>query len=378
VRNDAIARAPESNLVNATVAGPVSRSQALAGSLYRPWVIVITLVIQSAVVVLTRPNDGHWGFHGDVAPAIRSHHFAIIATLLALAASVCSYFLSRLVVVRAPVFNTSNPLVLSVRVLPNFVQQDRNSESLHQFRGYMDEILGKEYFDSFSKAVAMRQWVRQQQSQDANTWRPERRDHENPHRLLEEQKKGMPGSCRRFSYILLGALLSAGFDARLVYFTGSLHRHSAEGHVGVEVWIEELTKWVFLDPTCDTAVQVQGRFASATELYDAVMDGRLDEIAFDRGGGTLWPHPKTEFYARCCRHLFVAMSNAVFDGYAVRMVGPKRISFLHYSKEAAYPTLRKRLLLGAGATLLFLSAVFWVWTVASIINNTAWVASRGF
>lgn len=176
----------------------------------------------------------------------------------------------------------------------------------------------------------------------------------------------MPGSCRRFSYILLGALLSAGFDARIVCFTRSLHRRSAESHVGVEVWIEELTQWVFLDPTFDTMVQVHGKLASAIELHDAIADGRLDEMAFDRSGVTLEPHPKTEVYGRYCRHLFVAMSNAVFDGYAVRMVGPKRISFLHYSNEAAYPELRKQLLLLVGANGLFLSAVFWAWTLLSM------------
>jgi len=60
------------------------------------------------------------------------------------------------------------------------------------------------------------------------------------------------------------------------------------------------------------------------------------------------------------------MSNAIFDGYAVRILGPKRISFLHYSREAAYPQLRKQLLLGAGGSGLFLSMVFWAWTVLSL------------
>jgi len=92
------------------------------------------------------------------------------------------------------------------------------------------------------------------------------------------------------------------------------------------------------------------------------------EGGFDRGGAALEPHPTAESYAKCCRHLFVAMSNAIFDGYAVRALGPKRIRFLHYSPEAAYPVLRKFVLLGVGGSGVFLSVVFWAWTFASLLG----------
>jgi hypothetical protein len=143
-------------------------------------------------------------------------------------------------------------------------------------------------------------------------------------------------------------------------------RRGVQCHVVVEVWIEELGKWVLLDPTYDTLILVDDGLASALEVQEAVIGGRLDAIAFERNGSMLEPHPKPEIYRRYCRHLFSAMSNAIFDGYAVRILGPKRISFLHYSREAAYPQLRKQLLLGASGSGLFLSMVFWAWTVLSL------------
>ncbi len=73
-----------------------------------------------------------------------------------------------------------------------------------------------------------------------------------------------------------------------------------------------------------------------------------------------WPAPPAP------AHLFIAMSNAVFDGYAVRIAGRKRISFLHYSREAAYPEFRKQVLLGAGGSGLFLSLVLWSWSLVSL------------
>ena len=198
---------------------------------------------------------------------------------------------------------------------------------------------------------------------------PVKVDHEDPHRLLEEQRSGIPGSCRRFCYILTGALLSAGFDARIVSFTSSLFRRGAKRHVAVEVLIEELDKWVVLDPTFDTLVLVDGRLASALELHEAVVSGRISAITFERNGSALAPHPNPEIYGHYCRHLFMAMSNAIFDGYTVRLFGRKRISFLHYSREVAYPQLRKQLLLGAGSSGLFLGAVFWAWTFLSLIPD---------
>lgn len=344
-----------------------SRSQVLASPSHRRRIMITTLILQTAVLVALKPTSLDISGLHHFRHVLRSYHFALLATALVLVACICGYLASQIVVFRASVYNVSDPRILSSRQLPNFIQQDRNSECLLQFRRNLDEILEVDYSDSLSKAIAIRQWVRRQQSQDKRMWlMPARRNHENPHRLLEEQRNSVPGSCRRFSYILLGALLSAGFDARIVCLINSLHRRGADSHVDVEVWIDEANQWVLLDPTCDAVVLIHSSLASALDLHEAVAAGELEAIAFERSGATLEPHPKAEVYARCCRHLIVAMSNAVFDGYAVRMLGVKSISFLHYSKESPYPELRKQLLLGISANALFLSAVFWLWTFLSM------------
>jgi hypothetical protein len=140
-----------------------------------------------------------------------------------------------------------------------------------------------------------------------------------------------------------------------------------EEHAAVEVWLEDRGQWVLLDPTYDTVILVDGEVASAIELQEAIAVGNLGRISFERNGGMLAPHPRAEFYERYCRHLFVALSNAVFDGHAVRIVGRNRIRFLHYSREAEYPEFRKRLLLGAGSGGLFLSLVLWTWSIISLV-----------
>jgi Transglutaminase-like superfamily len=337
----------------------------------RRWIAITTSAFLSIAVLLKLPAArGHWRTFRHLRHAVASHHLALIATALIIVACVCIYFLSQMVVVKAKVYDSFDPREFSARRLPEFVQQNRNSKSLVEFRRYLDGMLSLEYPDSLSKAVAIRRWVRRQQSQDKSVWSTTVKvNHEDPHRLLEEQRNGIPGSCRRFCYILTGALLSAGFDARVVSFTSALTRRGVCRHVVVEVLIEELDKWVLLDPTFDTLVLIDGRLASALELNEAVVGGRLDAIVLERDGSTLAPHPEPEIYGRYCRHLFMAMSNAIFDGYTVRFLGRKRMSFVHYSREATYPQLRKQLLLGAGGGGVLLSMLFWAWTILSLIPD---------
>jgi len=348
----------------------ISRVRALAPVPYRVWMVLATLGLQAAVIVMTRSPAPAWSIHFHLSPGIHGHDLALVAAVLFVLSCVCGNLLAQFAVVKAPVHNLRNPVLLASRNLPDFIQQDRDSESLMRFRKNLNQILEISFPDSLAKAVAIRHWVRGQQSQDRRLWaRSSRKNHENPHRLLEEQRKGVPEACRRFSYILLGSLLSAGLDARIVCFTSSLRRPGLKSHVAVEVWIEELAQWVLLDPTYDTLVLVDGKLASALQLHDEIVSGRLDRISFERHGATAGPHPRGQCYTRYCRHLFVAMSNAVFDGYSVRLLGAKRIHFLHYSREAAYPVRRRRLLLHLAGSGFCLSLILWAWTLFSLTRG---------
>lgn len=332
------------------------------------WLLSATVVIQvSALLWTTQFSGRHWALLRRLRHAGRIHHLNLGAIALLAVCVACICLLSQMVLVKARVYNTKDPVIFRARELLGFIEQDRNSEALARFGLHFNDVLSVQYADSLSKVVAIRHWVRLQQSQDDSVWLPPARiNHEDPHRLLKEQRQGVPGACRRFSYILLGALLSAGFRARIVGFVSTLNRRDAQQHAAVEVWLEELGQWVLLDPTCDTVILVDGKVASAIELHEAIMTGDLTRISFERNGGALAPHPRAEFYQRYCRHLFVAMSNAVFDGHALRIVGRNRIRFLHYSREVEYPEFRKQLLLGAGGSGLFLSLVLWTWSLLSL------------
>jgi len=307
--------------------------------------------------LLARENEG-----------MNSHQLAIAGVCITAVCLTSFALLSTMILVKANVYNSTESVLFSKREVPGFVHQDRRSVPLLQFRQHIEEILRVDNVDGLSKVVALRHWVRCQQSEAKAAWVTERAiDHEDPHVLLQELRAGEPGACRRFSYTLLGALLAAGFDARFVVFASRLRRHRALFHAVVEVWIEEMDQWVLLDPTYDCIVLINGKVASAIDLLLAVESGNPSSIVFERNGSVLEPFPGIDFLNQCCRHLFLARSNAIFDGYGVRIIGPKRIDFLHYSPQGTkYPNGFKKILLGLIVGCGALSIVVWTLSLVAL------------
>ena len=109
--------------------------------------------------------------------------------------------------------------------------------------------------DDLQKAIAVRKWSHAQQ---IGGWGENNNSSEDPLLLLHRQRLGVPGSCRRFAYVLAGGLLAAGFDSRVVGVSRGLN-DSDNGHTLVEVWISKPGKSVLMDSMFDTMFLVDGR-----------------------------------------------------------------------------------------------------------------------
>jgi hypothetical protein len=269
--------------------------------------------------------------------------FAALLSLLFGAGSLATA--TRMTFTRATVHNFEDPDIFTDRNMVDFISQSPDHPSLLRFRGHIEHALTPGA-TTLQTAVILRKWVRTQQPESRSCWYPRKTETEDPEQLLEEQHKGVPGACRRLSYILTGALVSAGLNARLAAFGSSFNQRCERSHSVVEVWCGELGKWVLLDPTYDTLIRVNGVPASAFELYRALRTADASLITFDRDGSELAPGPCVRAYKGVCRHIFVAQTNALFDGYRMRVFGRRRISFAHFVEqdEAPYPELRKRFL----------------------------------
>ena len=276
---------------------------------------------------------------------------AVLVCLLAgTVATFCTASLSTFTFTKAFVQNTSDRNAFSTKRPPGFINQKVDSKRLNNFRKYVSAHTGKSP-GSLDKAISLRRWARDQQSDNPEAWLPPYLDDsEDPESLLGQQRQGYHSACRRFSYILTGALLSEGFDARVVYASEDFLKNG-QHHTLVEVWIEDLRKWVLLDPTLDTLILVNGIPASLLEIFSSVSTNPdMHLISFRRDGSPHKPAPTLAAYKKIFRHIFIANTNAIFDGYGMRLFGTKRISFLHFSGDGieSYPQVKKEFLLICG------------------------------
>jgi hypothetical protein len=186
---------------------------------------------------------------------------------------------------------------------------------------------------------------------------------EDPEEYLNQQKKGIRSACRRFSYILTGALLSQGINARVVPIVADF---DGLNHNIVEAWVPKLNKWIALDPTFDAFVLVDGTTTSALEIHAAAKPNSRKTISLDQHG---CHHrlPEMKDYRRTYRHVFVSRTNAVFDGYRYGLFGTKRITFAHYCEPGIepFPQQKKAVLLSGFAASGSVAAVLLIHFVMS-------------
>ena len=275
-----------------------------------------------------------------------------------LGGALCSRYVQVLSFWRCTVLNTNDARLINER--GNGPRQNPSIIGLLRFRRRVAPILKPEW-KTVDTVAALRHWARTQQSSDCHLWNfPPDVDSGDldPGILLEQQHALTPGACRRFGYILAGALVSAGIPARLVSLQAFLT--DGLGHIMVEAWIDDLNQWVLVDATADTMFLVDDRYASLLELRKALLSGNLDRIRFERNGSILEPAPEMKFFTQISRHAFVFTNECFFTDPPRTKASLWRTRVIHYVDEhaTAYPASARRTLLVGAAALVACGALF--------------------
>jgi len=279
----------------------------------------------------------------------------LVAIALICCSIVCLYFVAGLTYSRSPVFNTRDAAFFRAPEPPGFVRQRPDAPALIAFRRHLGDLI-QSTASSLETARALRSWSYRQQEHTRDMMNGgDGEDSVDPEVLLAQQWRGVPGACRRFAYVYLGALLSAGLNARVVNWDASFYDYEPRAHTLVEVWIEELSTWVMMDAMSDQEFLLDGRPASLIDVREAVIRGESQRVTVE--------HPSlgrsaVTLPADTLRHIYVSRTNAVFDGYSVGVLTTRRISFLHYVDRAAepYPQAYKGFLSAIGAGTFVLGA----------------------
>ncbi len=97
--------------------------------------------------------------------------------------------------------------------------------------------------------------------------------------ILDSVAVGASYRCAEYAAVLTQALQAMGYPARVV----ELHSKGvsygiAKAHVAVEVWNNELMKWVFLDPQNNAAWKHGNTLLNADEIRELILDNHLDSL----------------------------------------------------------------------------------------------------
>ncbi len=88
--------------------------------------------------------------------------------------------------------------------------------------------------------------------------------------------------CMLFSYMLR----PVGIHARRAGLSSGIHGDTAEcGHAVIEVWVDDLCRWIVVDPMMGVRYEIHGAPISAMELVGAAEAGELDRIMVVDGEG---------------------------------------------------------------------------------------------
>lgn len=153
----------------------------------------------------------------------------------------------------------------------------------------------------FDRAVALRDWVTERAfraqgasgDEDAEGGRREKAVESTDGRaVLASVDAGARLNCQSVATIYFDVARAFGLTARRVDL--SVRRQSPlEGHAVVEIWCDELSHWVLLDPFLAAHYEIEGRPASALDLHRAFQSRRFDALRIVRSRNATGVDPWT-------------------------------------------------------------------------------------
>lgn len=126
--------------------------------------------------------------------------------------------------------------------------------------------------------------------------------------VLDWIRAGITGGfCAQYSQVFLQSLAAFGIPARYVEVGRDVNPYN---HYTTEVWSNDFNKWVLMDANFNLHFVGGGAPLSALEVHDALVDGRLGEVAVvhgvqhpGRSSSSEWPLGTAEFYYYLRYHL---------------------------------------------------------------------------
>jgi len=174
----------------------------------------------------------------------------------------------------------------------------------------LDLVISKTTSD-LERVQRITAWVHRQWTHDGDC-PPEKND---PIEILRKAKRGAKFSCREYSLVTVGCLMSIGIPARLVEILPKNVETGSKGnyHIVAEAYLPDQFRWVMADAQWGTVPVMNGQPLNVIEMQDAVASGKEADIQLGELNGE-----DAATYIRAIGHyiyfLRVSFSNRINNG----------------------------------------------------------------
>lgn len=145
-------------------------------------------------------------------------------------------------------------------------------KGLFRLKNKLPVFKSKKEFDFFKEYLA---WVNKRFAHDAVN-KPSSSD---PITILKEADDKRGFTCQEFSILLAAALQAYGYPARVIAILKDNYSYgTGKGHWVIEVWSDELDKWILLDPQNNCYWMTKKNILNAYELREHLVTGKATTV----------------------------------------------------------------------------------------------------
>lgn len=156
-------------------------------------------------------------------------------------------------------------------------ENDVNNSYLRELRSkYPIDSIASSGNSDLEKVLKISSWVHSLWKHDGMN-EPEKRD---ALYILEEVKKGKRFRCVEYGIVTTACLNAIGIKARVLHLkTKDVEiRPAGAGHVVLEAFVNDLNKWIMIDPQWDVIPNADGKPLNAVELQSAITNRKEVDI----------------------------------------------------------------------------------------------------
>ncbi len=165
-----------------------------------------------------------------------------------------------------------------------FIFESPGAEGLESIREQVYDAV-KGYKNDFDLALRLTNRIYEKTQYASAKFTASRGRYDSYLDLTKDVLKGGKFWCGSISKAMMTASLSLGRNARLIHLQSTSSQSKGYlGHYVIEVWLNELKKWILFDPTVNIYYLYKNKPATTLEVHRAYVNGKTEDVKVVKEG----------------------------------------------------------------------------------------------